>query len=502
MLLFFLATCSALVVSAQSTSYNERAAAYIQQYKDWAIAEQQRSGVPAAITLAQGVHETNAGMSELATNANNHFGIKCKKEWTGETYSYTDDAPNECFRKYKSARESYRDHSDYLHKGTRYASCFALDVRDYKGWARELKRCGYATNRAYTQKLIKIIEDFHLQDYTLAALNQAPAANTMVASAASPVAGAMMADPQASPDAAPADTPAAPTHNYGKLVKKDGARGFWARKGDVLLEYAIQFKVRYAKLLEINGLPDAPLSEDRFIYIERGGSLNRIVSKDPSSPAEQTQPTPAAATPSTAETATATAPVATTPQSDSIAAEVPADTAVEKPAIQTAAATTSAPAPGQPMNAAQAAAASEARLFGEAKPASQATAPTTTKDQAVRAPAADAKAPAGIAKPFNIANEKAVEEQPEQPQDEFSKLKNRLDKVVFAQADTTSAAPPTTSPAPAAAVPEVPQFHTVQSGETAFGIAKKYGITMQQLMEWNQLSFGTDIKVGQKLRVK
>src|SRR5215217_7280258 len=109
-----------LKAAAQTGAYNEQALAYIRQYKDLAISEQQRSGVPAAITLAQGIHETQAGTSELATEANNHFGIKCKKEWQGETYAHTDDAPNECFRKYTRATDSYRDHSDYLRNSKRY----------------------------------------------------------------------------------------------------------------------------------------------------------------------------------------------------------------------------------------------------------------------------------------------------------------------------------------------------------------------------------------------
>src|ERR1041384_2338919 len=117
-LFLFLALIS-VAAKGQGLSYDERARQYIREHKDWAIAEQRRSGVPAAITLAQGIHETDGGSSELATMANNHFGIKCKKEWTGETFSHTDDAPDECFRKYSSAANSYQDHSDYLVKSPR-----------------------------------------------------------------------------------------------------------------------------------------------------------------------------------------------------------------------------------------------------------------------------------------------------------------------------------------------------------------------------------------------
>jgi LysM repeat protein len=484
-LLLLLTVVSFFPARSQSLSYAERAAAYIAQYKDWAIAEQQRSGVPAAITLAQGVHETSAGASELAANANNHFGIKCKKEWTGETYAYTDDAPDECFRKYKSALESYRDHSDYLRSGKRYARCFALDARDYAGWAHELKKCGYATNPAYAQKLIKIIEDFHLQDYTIAALNPSRSEPTLIASAASPVAAVMMAEKGAEASDKDADTPAQEEHEYGKLTKKEGVRGFWARQGDVLLEYAIQYKLRYAKLLEMNGLPDAPLAKDQFIYIERGGTFDRVMAKDVSAPAV---PAPVAAV----------APTSAPEQSP--VASVAAAPAAEKPAPVPTQQTPAAAAPTHVMSAAEATAAAEARIFGDAalaaKPAGQVAA----------APVADAEdvddAPAGQPeKPFNIANEKTVEEQPAEPQDEFSRLKARLDKVVYAQPAKPVAPVPAASNAVTASA-AASQFHTVKAGETAFGIAKQYGITMQQLMELNKLGFGSDIKAGQKLRVK
>ena len=137
------------VTGVYAQDYNARVQQYIEQYKDLAIAEQKRSGIPAAITLAQGIHETGAGNSELATEANNHFGIKCKKEWKGMTFTHTDDAPNECFRKYQRAEDSYKDHSDYLRSGTRYSKLFSLSMTDYAGWAIGLRQCGYATNPAY-----------------------------------------------------------------------------------------------------------------------------------------------------------------------------------------------------------------------------------------------------------------------------------------------------------------------------------------------------------------
>lgn len=146
--------------------------AYIARYKDLAIAEMKRTGIPAAITLAQGIHETEAGTSPLVRKSNNHFGIKCKENWTGESVSHDDDARGECFRKYAAAEESYKDHSDFLRGRPNYAALFQLDPTDYEGWAYGLKRAGYATNPKYAQILIKLIEDYHLQDYTMIALGK------------------------------------------------------------------------------------------------------------------------------------------------------------------------------------------------------------------------------------------------------------------------------------------------------------------------------------------
>ena len=138
--------------------------AYIQQYYRLAQEQQREYGVPASITLAQGLLESGAGRAPLAQKANNHFGIKCASNWTGATYTQDDDAKDECFRKYKQVEESFRDHSLFL-KRPRYAELFTLDVTDYKGWAHGLKRCGYATDPAYAGKLIKLIEDYNLTQY-------------------------------------------------------------------------------------------------------------------------------------------------------------------------------------------------------------------------------------------------------------------------------------------------------------------------------------------------
>lgn len=167
---FALLLAISFAVHAQDR-YTEHAKRYVEQYYTLAMEEQRASGIPAAITLGQGILETEAGTSELMTAANNHFGIKCKSTWQGPTYLHDDDRKNECFKKYGSAAESYKDHSDHLLTNPRYAPLFKCSKTDYAAWAVCLKRCGYATNPQYAQRLIKIIEDFKLQQYTYAALD-------------------------------------------------------------------------------------------------------------------------------------------------------------------------------------------------------------------------------------------------------------------------------------------------------------------------------------------
>src|SRR5512133_2598751 len=156
-----------LNASFSMAQYPERMtrALYFETYREIAIREMNRSGVPASITLAQGALESGDGNSRLAKSANNHFGIKCHDDWNGKTIREDDDSRNECFRKYPSVDESYKDHSDYLRSKTRYAFLFDLKVTDYKGWARGLKKAGYATNPSYAESLIKIIEDYNLGMY-------------------------------------------------------------------------------------------------------------------------------------------------------------------------------------------------------------------------------------------------------------------------------------------------------------------------------------------------
>jgi LysM repeat protein len=138
---------------------------YIDQYKDIAIKEMKRTGIPASITLAQGIIESNSGQSNLASNFKNHFGIKCKSDWQGETTYQDDDTKQECFRVYPTAVRSFIDHSDFLKSRPNYASLFELDPVDDSAWAYGLKKAGYATATDYPRKLLKVINEFELSQY-------------------------------------------------------------------------------------------------------------------------------------------------------------------------------------------------------------------------------------------------------------------------------------------------------------------------------------------------
>lgn len=144
---------------------SEATVVYIEQYKKIAVQEMKRTGIPASITLAQGILESNSGESNLAKKFNNHFGIKCKSDWKGETTFQDDDAKQECFRVYPTALASFKDHSDFLKNRPNYAPLFALDPVDDSAWAYGLKKAGYATATDYPKRILKIIDDYELSQY-------------------------------------------------------------------------------------------------------------------------------------------------------------------------------------------------------------------------------------------------------------------------------------------------------------------------------------------------
>jgi LysM repeat protein len=243
---------------------------YIAAYREIAIAEMHRTGVPASIKLAQGIHETTAGTSDLVRRSNNHFGIKCKSNWTGESVKHTDDAPHECFRKYDDPALSYRDHSDFLKGSSRYASLFNLDPLDYSAWAYGLKKAGYATNPKYPQIIIKLIETYNLQDYTLIALGKMPPKENAI--------GVISIERTNGDDAAGIATTIPEVEkkdeqrrDYPKEeFKINNTRVIYASAGTSLLSIAQHYSIPLARIFEYNELERAEiLTNDQLIYLQR-----------------------------------------------------------------------------------------------------------------------------------------------------------------------------------------------------------------------------------------
>ncbi|MFN4286270.1 MAG: glucosaminidase domain-containing protein [Lacibacter sp.] len=301
---FLLFWIAALGSTAQRITVEE----YIAQYKDIAMDEMVRTGVPAAIKLAQGIVETESGNSPLVKKSNNHFGIKCKETWTGPWVSHDDDAPKECFRKYNDAIESYIDHSNFLRTRKHYNFLFSLDPTDYKAWAYGLKKAGYATNPRYPEMLIKYIETYNLNQYSLLALQRMPANGAGAAYAKSeskvalPQPEAVSAQPPVKKEAAgnkqtvaaapeqpsanTAVTPAVatakepvvqqpvvqkPVRNYPEgEFRINETRVVFAKAGTPLLALAQQYNVPLKYLLDFNDLPEIEqLREDQLIYLQR-----------------------------------------------------------------------------------------------------------------------------------------------------------------------------------------------------------------------------------------
>lgn len=151
--------------TSRTVVYSDVVNAYVDQFKETAMGNMRQYGIPASIILAQGILESGAGRGDLALSANNHFGIKCHNDWTGDTVRHDDDSDQECFRKYKDPSESYRDHALFLTGRSRYAALFQLPKGDYEAWARGLKNAGYATDPKYPDKLIGYIERYNLHQY-------------------------------------------------------------------------------------------------------------------------------------------------------------------------------------------------------------------------------------------------------------------------------------------------------------------------------------------------
>jgi LysM repeat protein len=255
-------------VSGLKAQTNSDVIDYINTYKEIAIREMQRSGVPAAITLAQGIHESMAGKSDLVQKSNNHFGIKCRAEWKGEKVYHDDDARGECFRSYEKAEQSYIDHSDFLKNGTRYAFLFQLDPTNYSDWAYGLKKAGYATNPKYPQILIKYIEDYNLEQYTLIAMGKLSPKDEVLAGGGKPVSiGTGVAIQEIKfPVAKPAvDYP------IGEF-KINNTKVIFVKAGASMLGIAKQYDIALKHLLDFNELDENNedvLAQDQLVFLQR-----------------------------------------------------------------------------------------------------------------------------------------------------------------------------------------------------------------------------------------
>jgi LysM repeat protein len=280
-LFFFLVTT--VTASAQQS---EAVTNYIYTYKQLAIEEMKRTGVPAAITLAQGIHESGAGKSKLATSSNNHFGIKCKSTWTGEKVYHDDDARGECFRKYSAVLDSYKDHSDFLKNGQRYAFLFQLDPEDYAGWANGLKKAGYATNPKYPQVLIKLVEDYGLQHYTMIGVGKIPdqfnPADTMLGvryqgdaemvqignEVGQKEHGVLVPDEKQETKPTNNTTPGV-SYPAG-VFKINDTKVVYVMKGTSFFAIAKQYDVDLSKIFEFNDIPRVEFTEkNQLVYLQR-----------------------------------------------------------------------------------------------------------------------------------------------------------------------------------------------------------------------------------------
>ena len=256
------------ISNVQSASLNKSYVDYIEKYAPLAISKMNDYGIPASITLAQGLLESGAGKSRLAVEANNHFGIKCHSSWKGATITHDDDAKNECFRKYPSANDSYEDHSQFLKAAKRYENLFLLKSDDYKGWAHGLSKAGYATEPTYPQRLIKLIEDYSLYKY-----DDPKAKAKKLSVKKSP------AEQKTTPKATPKkETAVKDTSNIGsvkpfsthKISRINGVKAVKSIYGDTYASIAEEFGLTEKEILRYNDLQTSvSLEIDETVYLKR-----------------------------------------------------------------------------------------------------------------------------------------------------------------------------------------------------------------------------------------
>ena len=260
-LLFFFIFSTPLI--AQKITIEE----YVNTYKDIAMKEMVRSGVPASITLAQGILETENGNSALVKKSNNHFGIKCKETWKGPSVSHDDDAPQECFRKYDDAIASYIDHSDFLRTRKHYHFLFDLDPLDYKAWAYGLKKAGYATNPKYPMILIKYIETYNLNDYSLMAMGKKPEEKINQPSDEDKTA---VAEPVTIPALQPIEKEEVVVVAVNPVKEKEAEKPL-PKKDEIKAEPSVQQRSGYP-------FGEFKINDTRVVYAEAGTSLLSLAS--------------------------------------------------------------------------------------------------------------------------------------------------------------------------------------------------------------------------------
>ena len=272
-IILFLLIVNGSILAAQNKQQNKITLDYIDKYKDIAMEEMVKYKIPASITLAQGILESGNGQSKLAKQGNNHFGIKCHSDWKGKTMRMDDDAPNECFRVYKTAEESYRDHSKFLKNSQRYASLFDLKITDYKGWAKGLKKAGYATLPTYANVLINYIETYDLQQYDEMVVKgkAKPVEPKPETPKPAPIKKVKKVKPNSAVAAVPvlADCPVVEmTPNHHFVRENFGAKFIFTKDGDNLENLANELKMSKKQLIKYNNLGNkSTFVKDEILYI-------------------------------------------------------------------------------------------------------------------------------------------------------------------------------------------------------------------------------------------
>lgn len=483
----FLIGCMPLL-EAQTMSTQQ----YIATYKDVAINEMKANGIPASITLAQGVLETQSGNGWLVLNSNNHFGIKCKNNWTGATVNYDDDARQECFRKYNSAADSYRDHSQFLKNNPRYAFLFQFQAEDYKSWAYGLKQAGYATSKTYPQQLIKIIEDYNLQQYTLQAEGVATAGTFEDSRAAK---DAEIRDDQPGRTTAGSSATISSGINTAAIPKGvfeiNGRKVIYLPAGTALIKVANDNDIKLRNLVRYNDLQDDNLlPKDMFIYLQKkskqgkddyhvvksGETMYDIAQAEGiqlrwlrrRNKMEEGQEPAAGEKLALAGYASSVPRLAKqAPKEDPTEGDLSPRAIVKDVKEQVEAA----------QQAAQQQAVAQQQQ--QAAPAQNSLPPGMVDDLKK---VAEVK-PAGSNTPANPVAAPAA-------------------PVVKNTTPATPVTPAVKNPAPAPVVKNAqgPLYHEVQPKETLYGIAKQYNVSIAQLQEWNHIE-AYDIKIGQRLLV-